>query len=217
MRSLAKPDVLRNSVVAAAVTTLACWPRLALWFERQDALAFLLGMVFVCTFFLWDFVFAWHELHSGKPVFAKPEPKLWGVVTLAAIMVAFAKLSFADPVVRPLRPDEFPTDLASWAAMTLFGMGMTTLFLLFAPFAFFIRLTRHVVASVAGTVLVGMLVAYFAADSKEPPLPLPVLAGVLAGWAAGGVWALWLYLRGGACLVWWWGVVVQARHLADLP
>jgi len=216
MRSLAQPAALRASFIAALLSALACWPRLALWFERQDALAFLLGAVFVCAFFLWNFVFAWHEQYSQRPVFVKPEPKLWAAVTAAAVGVALAKLFLIDPVLRPLRPDDFPKDLASWGAMALFGMALTSLLLLFAPFAFFMRLTRRVKWSAAGTILVGVFVAFFAAESKEPPLPAHVLAGVLVGWAAGGVWAVWLYLRGGAGLVWWWGAIVQARHLLEL-
>jgi hypothetical protein len=216
MRSLAKPVVMRNAALAAALCTLACWPRLALWLERREALWFLLAVVCCCSFFLWDFVFAWQEQYGGRPVFQKPAPQLWLAVTLAAIAVACAKLAWADPVLRPLRPDDFPKDFASLGGMTLFSAALVTPLLLFAPFAFFLRLTRSVQCSSIGTVLLGMFVAWTAAGLKEPALPPHVLAGVVAGWATGGAWGLVLYHRGGAALVWWWGAVVQARHLAEL-
>ncbi|MBM3876684.1 MAG: hypothetical protein FJ386_08210 [Verrucomicrobia bacterium] len=216
MRSLAKPAVLRASLCGGVFTALACWPRLALWFERPDALSFLLAVVFVCGFFLWNFVFGWHGQYSGRPVFVKLEPKLWAAVTVAAIVVALAKLFFTDPVLRPLRPDDFPKDLPSLAASILFGIGLTSSLLVFAPFALFMRLTGREQWSAGGTILVGVFVAFVAAGSKQPPLPAHVLAGVLAGWAAGGAWGVWLYLRGGAGLVWWWLTVIQARHLAEV-
>ncbi len=143
MRSLVQPAVLRASALAAALSALACWPRLALWTERTDAIGFLLAVVAACAFFLWNFVFGWHERYTQRPVFAPVEPKLWSLVTVLALVVAIVVRIAGDPFVRPLAPDEFPNDLATWAAMLLFGVGLGSVFLVFAPFALFVRLTRR--------------------------------------------------------------------------
>ncbi|MBI3876940.1 MAG: hypothetical protein HY300_13470 [Verrucomicrobia bacterium] len=216
MRSLVQPAVLRASALAAALSGLACWPRLALWTERRDAIGFLLAVVAVCAFFLWNFVLGWHERYAQRPVFARVEPKLWGRVTALALMVAVVIHFAGDPFVRPLAPEEFPNDLATWAAMLLFGVGFGSVFLVFAPFAFFVRLTRRVNWSAAGTVLLGVLVVFLKAGARAEPLPAGWLAALMLARAVGAAWVVWLYLRGGAGLVWWCGAVVQARHLIEI-
>ena len=31
-----------------------------------------------------------------------------------------------------------------------------------------------------------------------------------------GFLAVWFYLRGGVLLIWWWTLLIEARHLLDL-
>ena len=58
MRSLAKPQVLIRAGYATAITTLACYPRLAIWLERPYSTLFGCMMVLWTAFILWAFVFA---------------------------------------------------------------------------------------------------------------------------------------------------------------
>lgn len=217
MRSLIQPSVVKSAGFAAVLTTLACWPRLALWPMRRDAVWFLLVFILWAAFFLWSFVFAWQEKHSGRPVFRRAIPaRLWVAVTLCGLCGAAVLRWFLDPLVHQWLPLDFPSDLATWGAMLLFTLGLEQLFLCFAPLALFARLFHRIVPAMAATVCFGVLVMLLKLQSAAvAPAPLVLLALVLFR-VAGGFLVLHFYVNGGVLLVWWWAVLVQSRHLLEL-
>ena len=82
MRSLAEPRVLLRAAVAGAVTAAACYPRLANWTQRQDAVWFLVAVMGWAGFVMWAAVFAWQEKHSGVRVFPRNVPARMWLATL---------------------------------------------------------------------------------------------------------------------------------------
>jgi hypothetical protein len=89
MRSLAQPEVLKSAGVAALATSLASYPRLALWPQQLYPIWYLEGIIFLGSIVLWGFVFAWHTEYTARPVFAlKMGPEHFAVATTAGIFVA---------------------------------------------------------------------------------------------------------------------------------
>jgi hypothetical protein len=97
--------------------------------------------------------------------------------------------------------------------MTLFSLSFTQLFLVFAPFAWLIRLVRNQTAAVILTMLFGIVVLTLSSQSAQTPIS-PGLVILLALARMGA--SVWLYLRGGLVLVWWLTLLVDARHLLSL-
>ena len=171
MRQLAQPKVLLHAGVAALLTDFACYPRLVIWSERIHSLEFLCLMMLWSVFVLWAFVFAWQFEHARRPVFSRDfRPKLWLAATAFALAWAALLHWVIDPKLRLIIPGEYPTNGHSWAAMSLFEIAFTPLFLIFAPFAFFVRLSRKLDVSAALTVVFGILVLYLKWHSS-PMLP----------------------------------------------
>ncbi len=142
MRSLAQPGVLARAGLAAVVASLACYPRLAAVSDLRAPLLFTWLVLLLCQFVLWAFVFAWQFEYSRRPVFGgRFQPKIWALATLCGAAWALL-LHFQDPQYRLLAPADYPADWNSWVAMTLFALALQPLFTYFAPFAFFIRLSR---------------------------------------------------------------------------
>jgi len=217
MRHLLQPRVLNRSVLAALVSALACYPRLSQWQNRTDTVWSLEFLVFFCSIVLWGFVFAWHTHYTQRPVLAlKIEPRLFVVATLVGIVVAAAFYQWLDPSLRAKIPEEYPADLAHWLAQLLFAMFLGQLFLLFAPFAWFMRLCKNRRVSTCLTVLFGIFVFGLMLRSLPAPIPPLLLAVLLAGKVATGFLAVWFYLRGGVLLIWWWTFLFEARHLLNL-
>ena len=100
--------------------------------------------------------------------------------------------------------------------MALFSLALDSLFLTFAPFAFFMRLFRKQDLCMALTVLFGVFVLFLKLRSgaKLPPMSLALELTALR--VAGGFVGLFFYLRGGALLVWWMVLIQQCRHAIDL-
>ena len=48
-------------------------------------------------------------------------------------------------------------------------------------------------------------------------MPTALLAGFLVCRVAMGSLSVYFYLRGGVLLAWWWGLLLQSRHLWTLP
>jgi hypothetical protein len=217
MRSLAQPAVLARAGLAAAATTLACYPRLADWKERPWPLPFGLSMMVVTTFVLWAFVFAWHEQYSGKPVFpVTMNPKLWGMATLYGIVAAILLTYCFDPEYRVSSPTSYPTNVSAWIGTTLFALALDPLFRTFATYAFFVRLARRQHVATALTVIFGAFVSFLKLHGAHKQPPGWVMAEVMAGTVAGGFLSIYFYLEGGAWLVWWLLLLTQMRHLVSL-
>ena len=159
MRNLAQPRVLKLAGIASLVTALACYPRLSLWLNRSAPIWYLEAVIFFCGIVLWGFVFAWHTPYTHRPVFTlKMEPRLFITVTLAGIAVATAFHLFLDPALRLKMPEDYPADLRQWLAMVLFSLAFNQLFLIFAPFAWLMRLFQNRRVATVLTVLFGAFV-----------------------------------------------------------
>jgi len=214
MRDLGQPKVLKQAGLAALGSAISCYPRLALWPDAPypvwyyEALLFLGGMV------LWAFVFAWTEKYSRKPVFGWRIP-WWEfvLVTIAGVAAAAAQHVAIDPVLKARIPGDFPATAQQWAAMVLFSLGFTKLFLVFAPFAWLVRLFRAPRVAAALTVVFGVFVFWIKNEQASSPLPPDLFYRLLAARLVSQAILVWLYLRAGALLVWWWDLLIYSRLL----
>ena len=217
MRHLLQPKVLNRAVLAALVTALACYPQLLFWLDRPDSIWLLDATIFLCSIVLWGFVFAWHEPYTRRPVWGfKLEPAPFVTVTAIAITVAAVFHLWLDPPLRLKAPDEYPADLNHWLAQLLFFMFLLQLFLLFAPFAWLMRLCKNRRAAAILTVLFSAFVLVLANQSRKTPVPSPLFGVLLACRTVTGLLAVWFYLRGGIILIWWWTLLFESRHLLAL-
>lgn len=216
MRLLAQPKILTSAGVAAMITALTCYPRLATWSERPDSVLFLWLTLLWAVFVLWAFVFAWQFEYARRPVLGLDfRPKLWAAATLGGLAWAALLHFLIDPQLRVITPREYPTGWNSWLAMSLFAIGFNPLFLCFAPFAFFARLSQKVDVSVAMTVLFGVFVLYLRLHYSHVLPPPWFMAALMALRILTGFLSVYFYLKGGALLVWWLALLLQLRHLAD--
>jgi len=217
MRHLVQPRVLKLAGMAALVTALACYPRVSLWLNRPAPIWYLEAVIFFCGIVLWGFVFAWHTTYTRHPVFTlRIEPRLFVAATLAGIVVAMLLHRFLDPTLRLKMPEDYPADLKQWFALVLFSLAFNQLFLVFAPFAWLVRLFQNQWVAACLTVLFGAIVLAIRIRSTPTPVPPPLFAAFLAGRVAMGFLAVSFYLRGGVLLSWWWTLLIQARNLLDL-
>lgn len=218
MRSLFQPRVLKLAVNAALITALVCYPRLALWPEQERRLPiwFLETAIFLTTSVLWGFVFAWHTKYTRLPVFTlKLNRKLLAGATVAGLLAAFLWHTFIDPRLRTIIPQDYPTTFWAWLAGVLFTLSLSQLFLVFAPFAWLVRIFQNRTVATALTMLLGVLVLVLKARSVTVPTPADLLATLLVFRIAIGIVAVLLYLRGGVLLVWWCALLIEARHWLD--
>ena len=164
---------------------------------------------------LWGFVFAWQTPYTQRPVFtlkvgARPLILATGAGLATALFWHFA----IDPWLRVKVPEDYPTTMEQWLAMTLFSLGLKQLFVVFAPFAWVIRLFGRKEPAFILTVVFGLTVVVL----REHRSPSPMLAEalffvLLAIRGATQTLSVYLYLRGGVLLVWWWELLLQSRHL----
>jgi hypothetical protein len=217
MDSLVRKDTIHRAALAAAITTTICFPRLALWTERPNALWFLATMLLLVSFLLWSFVFAWYPQSSGRPVIQISPPFLvWILAVVGGLLAGAILLLLVDPTLRRVRPDDYPTSLPAWSFNALFNLGFSQLFLCYAPIAFFLRLFRQPVAAVGLTILfgLGLLAAQMnTLDMDLAPRFLLVLYLVRAGF--GGIAAL-LFLRGGLLPAATWTMLLECRLLPGI-
>ncbi len=216
MRHLLQPRVLKAAVIAASISALAGYPRVALWLHRPAPVWYLEATIFICCLVLWGFVFAWHEPYTHRPVFSfKLELTPLLVATLAGLGTALAFHLWLDPPLRSLFPEEYPPDLRHWLAAVPFMLAFNQLFLIFAPFDWLLRLTKNrwVATSLTGLWLAVLLVIKL--HSLAPTMAAPLLVVMLAGRVVTGFLVVWLYLRGGVWLVCWWTWLLESRHLLD--
>jgi hypothetical protein len=203
--------------IAALASALACYLRLSLWVERPVSIWLLEATIFLCGIVLWGFVFAWHTRYTHRPVFVlKLESGPFIAVTLIGIIAAVIFHLWLDPSLRLNVPEEYPADLNHWLAQLLFSMFLSQLFLLFAPFAWSMRLFQYRRAATIVTVLFSAFVWVIKNQSLPTPIPHPLFAVLLVVKIATGFLAVWFYLRGGIILIWWWTILFESRHLLNL-
>jgi hypothetical protein len=163
------------------------------------------------------FVFAWHTKYTRRPVFALEfEPVPFLAVTLIGITSAVLFHRFLDPSLRLKLPEEYPADRSQWIAWLLWSLTFNQLFLLFAPFAWSMRLFRYRWVAAGVTVLFGIFVQVLRMHASPAPISSTLFASFLASRVVMGFLAVWFYLRGGVFLIWWWTFLFEARNLLDL-
>ena len=212
-----QPGVLKSAGAAALITSLVCFPRLALWSDRPHPLWLLSLTLAWASFILWSFVFGWRPQSAHRPILAvKARPALWSAATLAGLAGAVMLRLLIDSVLQPLMPGDYPDTPGAWLAMTLFTLAFDQLFLCFAPFAFFVRLLQNQRGAAGLTVLFGVALLCLRIKSLAP-LVSPFFIAELFVWrTAAGFLTLYFYLKGGALLAWWWVLLLQLRHLITL-
>lgn len=216
MRRLAQPNVLKFAGLAALLTSLACYPRFALA-PTIFPIWYLEAVMFVGSFVLWAFVFAWHTTYTRREVFPRKfEPQIWIIATLAGVMVAIILHRFLDPTFGIRTPGDYPKSVEEWVGTTAFALAFNPLFLTFAPLAWATRLMQRVWIAAIFTVLFGVFVMAIKIQSAPTPLPPTVFVELLALRLVLGSCSVFFYLRGGAGLVWWWAFLLQLRHLLSL-
>ena len=217
MRSLAQPEVIRSAVTAALVSSLACYPRLFFWAHRPQSLWYLEAVLFLCGIVLWAFVFGWHARYARRPVFTLQvglTPFLWA--TFSGVAVAMTLHFWIDPSLRLRTPEDYPMNVGRWLAMSLFTLGFTQLYLVFAAFDWFVRLFQSTRMAAILTVLFGVFVLTIKVNASPVPMPTGLLLGLVASRLAIGSLSVYCYLQGGVLLAWWWGFLLQSRHLWKL-
>jgi hypothetical protein len=217
VRSLVQPQVMKAAAAGAAMTSLAGYPRLVFWSDRPHQLWFLALTLAWASFILWSFVFAWHSKFAQSPVFVvRADLRFVGIATGSGVLGALTLAFWMDPVLRPLVPDDYPATLGLWLAMTLFAVTFEQLFLCFAPFAFFLRLTRR--PGIAGglTVLFGVFLVYLQARARLGQVALFFVIELFAWRVVAGCLSLFFLVKGGALLTLWWVFLLQLRHLLHL-
>lgn len=216
MRSLAKTEVMKSAAIAALAGSLVCYPRLALWPNRSYPIWYLEAILLLGGFVLWAFVFAWHTKYTNRPVFTlKLEMTPCLLATVAGILMASMLHLFVDPAFRVRTPEDYPANLEQWIAMTLFSLGFTQLLLVFAPYDWSVRLFKRRWIAILVTVLFAVFVLVVKTRSSPTPIA-PSLFYVLIIVRAGiSLLSVWFYSRYGVIPVWWWGFLLQTRHLFD--
>lgn len=217
MRHLLQPRVLNLASLAAAVSALACYPRVSLWLTRSNPIWYLEATIFFCGIILWGFVIAWHTLYTKKPVVDfKPDVRTFGTVTLAGIGMALIYDLFLDPSLRAKLPDEYPPDFNHWVAFLAFALAFNQLFMTFAPCDWCIRLFKRTWVAISLTALFGAFVLVLNIQARGVPISTPLMSALLVARITIGFLAVSFYLRGGVVLSWWWTLVLESRHLFHL-
>lgn len=208
---------MTSAAIAAALSAVLSLPRMWLWENRPSTLWYAEATIFLCGFVLWAFVFAWHTEYTRRPLFTlKIEPFIFVIATLAGIMAALGLHLLVDPGLRARHPQDFPADFKNWIASTLFTLSFVQLFLMFAPFAWAVRLFRNQkVATWLTVALIGLVFA-LKANTYSPPLPAMILVELLVLRIVSGFFAVWFYLRGGIFLAWWIALLIEARYLLTI-
>ena len=113
-------------------------------------------------------------------------------------------------------PGDYPVNLGQWLALALFSMAFNQLFLIFAPFAWLMRLFQNRRVATVLTVLFGAFVLTIKCRYSTTPIPSLLFATLLAVRIGMGFLSVSFYLRGGVLLSWWWTLLVEARNLLDV-
>jgi hypothetical protein len=218
MRSLGRPEVLKSAIIAALCSASACWPRIATAPHLSYPAWYLEAVAFLGSIVLWAFVFAWHTRYARRPVFTlKIALRSLGLVTIGGLVVALFWHFALDPRLRIKAPEDYPATVGQWLAMTFFSLGLTQLFVVFAPFAWLIRLFGRKEPAFILTVMFGLAVIIVREyHSPSSLVAEPLFLALLAVRGAAEALSVYLYLRGGVFLVWWWDFLLGSRHLLTL-
>lgn len=217
MRDLAEPEVLKKSIAAAAVSAVACLPRLHAWETRKYPVWYLESVLFLGAIVFWAFVFAWHRKYSERPLFTlRPDRVAFGIATATGVIGAVTQYYFLDPTLRAHSPEDFPSDLGKWLAMLLFALTFVDLFVVFAPFDWLLRLSHSTRIAIGLTIIFGIFVVWLKQRTMHEQLPASFLAMLLCSRALAGLLSVFFYLRGGILLVWWCHLLIHSRHLWHL-
>jgi len=217
VQDLTRPKVMITALTAALGTSIACYPRLAMWSQRPQALWVLVCVLFASAWVIWGFALAWHEKYTGRPMAPRPlNPRLWALAMLAAAIIGAVFHFVFDPLIRAHAPGDLPGSLEEWAAMTLFAMAFQQLFLVFGPLAFFARILGNGRAAVYLTLFFGGVVIAAKAQPLTAQLPWYGGAGFLAFRMLAGLLTIFFYMRGGIPLAYGWTLALQLRLLPGL-
>ena len=214
VRRLVQPPVVAAATLASALSATLSLPRMLLWNQRPYLVWYIEATMFFCGFVLWAFVFAWHTEYTHRPVFTtRIPPLLFGGATLAGVLGALGIHWLLDPALRIHNPQDYPADFPHWVAQMLFALSFTQLFLLFAPFAWAMRLFRNETVATWVTVAFSVLVLALKTNASPTPLPASLIVALAVLRIVSGFFAVWFYLRGGMFLAWWLAFLIEARHL----
>jgi hypothetical protein len=215
VRSLGQPEVLRSASLAGLLTALVCYPRLALATNLAHPIWYLEALLFLGGIILWAFVFAWHPQYTHRPVVTFRIPPLaFGLATATGLFGALVLHFWLDPTLRTELPEDYPLTFKHWLAATLFSLAFTQLFVVFAPFAWLLRLSRRKAMALLLTVLFGVFVMLV--RNRAATIPPWLLAALLVVRVLVGFLSVYFFWRGGVLLVWWWNLLLQSRHLLKL-
>jgi hypothetical protein len=217
MRLLGRPEVLRSAIIAGLCSAVVCWPRIATAPHQRYPAYYLEAVVLLGSIVLWGFVFAWHTHYTQRPVFTFRVPAWPFALAIGTGLAAALFWHLAiDPWLRAKVPEDYPTTMEQWLAMTLFRLGFMQLFVVFAPFAWLIRLFGKKAPAFILTVVFGLAVVLIRDYRSASPMSSePFFLGLLAVHGAAGALSVYLYLRGGVLLVWWWVLMLQSRLLLN--
>jgi hypothetical protein len=217
VRDFAQPRVLKLAAIAAFISSLLCYPRLAGWSQSAYPVWVLEGTVFCCALVLWGFVFAWHTRYAHRDVVTlRIEPKWITIAALTGCVVAALLYLFLDPAMRKLIPEDFPTNFDDWLAKLLFGLGLTQLFLVFAPFDWLMRLCKRPQIATVFTIIFGIIVLVLKIHSSKAVITPLLFSALICSRMITSYLAIQLYLRGGLFLVSWFTLIVETRYLLNL-
>ena len=217
MRSLGRPEVLKSATIAASLTCVASYPRFSFAPRLAYPIWYLEALLLLGSIVLWAFVFAWHTQYTGQPVVTLKVPQtalVWA--TVAGLAMAAALRLWLDPLLRARNPEDYPVTVQHWAAVTLFSLAFTQLFLILAPFAWALRLARRQSIAVMLTVLFGMYVLAVKNYRSPKPISLQLWLGLVLVRLVISFCSVLFFVRGGLLLVWWWSFLLQCRHLLSL-
>jgi hypothetical protein len=215
MRALAEPEVLKSSAIAAALTSIVCYPRLTLAPQLPQPTWYLESLLFLGGIVLWAFAFAWYPKYVQRPLFTvRAGWPAWVAASAAGIGGGLLLHFLVDPALRARTPSEFPATIRDWLARALFNLSFTQLFLIFAPFSWLMRLFQRKAPAVALTVLFGLFVLAVK-NRGGSPMPSGLFAGLVIFRITAGLFSTYLFLRGGVVLVWWFSLLLQSRNLLE--
>jgi hypothetical protein len=146
----------------------------------------------------------------------KVDATIGAMATFAGLAVATVLFLFYDPVFRLRTPLDYPRNVEQWIAIVLFDLSFNQLFLTFAPLAWLLRLTQNLRAAIVLTVLFGIVVLLIKVGRSPIPPSTGLFIELVLVRLVIGVCTILFYLRGGLLLAWWWGFLLDARHLLAL-
>lgn len=216
MRTLSEPAVIKSSTIAAALTSLACYPRLATAVELRYPVWYLEALLFLGGIVLWAFAFAWYPKYTNRPLFTlRVGWQFWALATVVGIGGTLVLQYLIDPALRARTPSEFPLTFIDWAARVLFSLAFTQLMLIFSPFSWLLRLFQRTTPAVVLTVMFGLAVLAMR-NRGSLPMPAELLVGLILFRVTASLLSIYLFLRGGVLPVWWFALMLQTRHLFEL-